>query len=121
MLVGIVATNSIVLIDFVLEYHRQGMPRREAVIEAGRVRLRPILMTALTTMLGVFPIALALEEGMEMQQPLGIAVFGGLFSSTILTLLIVPAIYTIIDDIAEDLKMLVRRVFRREKPQEMKS
>lgn len=118
MLVGIVATNSIVLIDFVIEYARQGMPRREAVVQAGKVRLRPILMTALTTMLGVFPIALAMEEGMEMQQPLGIAIVGGLFSSTFLTLLIIPVLYTIFDDVGEDMKALVRRLSRREKKEQ---
>ena len=118
MLVGIVANNSILLIDFVLTYHRQGMPRRQAVIEAGKVRLRPILMTALATLIAVVPIALG-AEGMEIQQPLGIVVIGGLFSSTFLTLLIVPVLYTIFDDVTEDVKMLVKKyLFREKKPVE---
>ena len=113
MLVGIVANNSILLIDFVLTYHRQGIARRQAVIDAGKVRLRPILMTAIATLIAVVPIALG-AEGMEIQQPLGIVVIGGLFSSTILTLLIIPVLYTIFDDVSEDVKELTRRVFRRQ-------
>jgi len=117
MLVGIVANNSILLIDFVLTYHRQGIPRRQAVIDAGKVRLRPILMTALATLIAVVPIALG-AEGMEIQQPLGVVVIGGLFSSTVLTLLIIPVLYTIFDDVAEDVKVLARRISRRGKPLE---
>jgi HAE1 family hydrophobic/amphiphilic exporter-1 len=113
MLIGIVATNSIVFVDFILEYHRQGMERRQAIIEAGRTRLRPILMTALTTLFGVLPIALGRAEGMEMQQPLGIVVVGGLCSSTFLTLIIIPSVYEVMDQLAEDLKSL----FRRKKPE----
>lgn len=106
MLVGIVATNSIVLMDFIIEYHNKGMPRREAIIEAGRARLRPILMTALTTLFGVLPIALGAAEGMELMQPMGIVVVGGLFSSTPLTLLIIPVFYQIFDDFSLDMKNL---------------
>jgi len=113
MLVGIVANNSILLIDFVLTYHRQGMSRREAVIQAGKVRLRPILMTALATLIAVVPIALGRAEGLEIQQPLGVVVVGGLFSSTILTLLIIPVVYTIFDDVAEDVKNLARKILKR--------
>lgn len=113
MLIGIVATNSIVLIDFIIMYHHEkGMERRQAVVEAGKTRLRPILMTALTTMLGVLPIALGGGEGMEMQQPLGIVVVGGLFTSTLLTLIIIPVVYEVFDDLAIDLANL----FRRKKP-----
>jgi len=112
MLIGIVATNSIVFVDFILEYHRQGMDRRQAIIEAGRTRLRPILMTALTTLFGVLPIAMGRAEGMEMQQPLGIVVVGGLCSSTFLTLIIIPSVYEVMDQLAVDLKNL----FRRKKP-----
>jgi HAE1 family hydrophobic/amphiphilic exporter-1 len=112
MLVGIVATNSIVLMDFIIEYHRSGMDRREAIIEAGRTRLRPILMTALTTLFGVLPIALGRAEGMELQQPLGIVVVGGLITSTALTLIVIPVFYQLFDDFSEDMKNL----FRRKKP-----
>jgi HAE1 family hydrophobic/amphiphilic exporter-1 len=110
MLVGIVATNSIVLIDFIIMFHRErGMERKQAIVEAGKTRLRPILMTAFTTMLGVLPIAIGAGEGMEMQQPLGIVVVGGLFTSTLLTLIIIPVVYEIFDDLAIDLKNLIRR------------
>jgi len=88
------------------------MDRRQAIIQAGQVRLRPILMTALATLFGVLPIALGRAEGMELQQPLGIVVVGGLFSSTFLTLIIIPSVYEIMDDLALDLKNL----FRRKKP-----
>ena len=111
MLVGLVANNSILLIDFVLTYHRRGMPRRDAVIQAGRIRLRPILMTALVALIAVVPIALGRAEGLEVQQPMGIAVVGGLLSSTFLTLIIVPVLYTIFDDVAEDTKNLLQRFF----------
>lgn len=109
MLVGIVATNSIVLMDFIIEYHRQGMERRTAIIEAGKARLRPILMTALTTLFGVLPIALGRAEGMELQQPMGIVVVGGLVSSTLLTLVVIPVFYQIFDDFSVDMKNLLRR------------
>ena len=113
MLVGIVATNSIVLLDFILEFHRTGMDRRTAIIEAGKTRLRPILMTALTTLFGVIPIALGTAEGMELQQPLGIVVVGGLISSTALTLIIIPVFYGLLEDFAEDMKKLFSRIGRK--------
>jgi len=109
MLVGIVATNSIVLIDFIITYHEKGMERTQAIIEAGKARLRPILMTAFTTMLGVLPIAIGRGEGMEMQQPLGIVVVGGLFTSTLLTLIIIPVVYELFDDLTIDMKKIFRR------------
>ncbi len=109
MLVGIVATNSIVLMDFIISYHRQGVDRTRAIIEAGKARLRPILMTAMTTLFGVLPIALGRAEGMELQQPLGIVVVGGLFTSTFLTLIIIPVMYQIFDDLVMDLKKLFKR------------
>jgi len=90
------------------------MPRRQAVIEAGKVRLRPILMTAIATLIAVVPIALG-AEGMEIMQPVGIVVIGGLFTSTLLTLLIIPVLYTIFDDVSEDMKVLYRKYLLREK------
>lgn len=104
MLVGIVATNAIVLIDFIIKLRAQGMARREAIIEGGKTRLRPILMTAIATMFALIPIALGLGESTEMQVPMGIAVIGGLFSSTLLTLIIVPIVYEVFDKIGEFLK-----------------
>ena len=94
MLAGIVVNNSILLVEYAEEYRRdRGVSREQAVIDAGSVRLRPILMTTLTTLLGMVPLALALGEGTEMMQPLAIAVIGGLTVSTVLTLLVVPGTY----------------------------
>src|SRR5699024_1242645 len=86
MLAGIVVNNSIVLVDYINILRRRGMDRYEAIIEAGRSRLRPILMTTLTTVLAMIPLGLALGEGAEMQQPLAIAIIFGLSVSTIFTL-----------------------------------
>ncbi|MBN1353097.1 MAG: efflux RND transporter permease subunit [Candidatus Omnitrophica bacterium] len=93
MLGGIVVNNGIVLIDYLNLLRQQGKPAYEAVVEASKARLRPILMTALTTILGLIPMALAIGEGAELRSPLAISVIGGLFVSTFLTLLVVPAIY----------------------------
>ena len=94
MLAGIVVNNSILLVEYAEEYRRdRGVSREEAVIDAGSVRLRPIIMTTLTTLFGMVPLALALGEGTEMMQPLAIAVIGGLTVSTVLTLLVVPGTY----------------------------
>jgi hydrophobic/amphiphilic exporter-1 (mainly G- bacteria), HAE1 family len=95
MLAGIVVNNAIVLVDYTnLLRRRDGMPIHEAVIEAGRRRLRPILMTTATTLLGLIPLSLALGEGSEVQAPMARAVVGGLTVSTFVTLFLVPVIYT---------------------------
>jgi HAE1 family hydrophobic/amphiphilic exporter-1 len=99
MLIGIVSTNAIVLIDFVLKNRARGMSRHEAVVDAGKVRLRPILMTAIATLFAMIPIALGGGQGFNMQQSMGIAVVGGLFSSTFLTLIVVPCVYEIFDNL----------------------
>jgi HAE1 family hydrophobic/amphiphilic exporter-1 len=100
MLVGIVVTNSVIMVDFIIKRHRdQKIERRQAIIEAATIRLRPILMTALTTLFALLPLALGREEGSVLQAPMGIAVVGGLFSSTLLTLFIVPIVYEIFDEI----------------------
>jgi HAE1 family hydrophobic/amphiphilic exporter-1 len=93
MLGGIVVNNGIVLIDYLNILRAKGKSAEEAVIEASKARLRPILMTAMTTILGLLPMALALGEGSELRSPMAISVIGGLFVSTFLTLLVVPAIY----------------------------
>ncbi len=93
MLVGIVVNNAIVLIDTINRYRRAGLAKTEAVIRAGHVRLRPILMTTLTTVLGLLPMALAWGEGAELRAPLAITVASGLFLSTLLTLVVIPAAY----------------------------
>ncbi|NLF46547.1 MAG: efflux RND transporter permease subunit, partial [Syntrophomonadaceae bacterium] len=98
MLVGIVVSNAIILVDYLNKLRERGMERDEAIIEAGRVRLRPILMTALTTILAMFPMALGFGEGGEMTAPLATVVVGGLIVSTFITLLLVPVVYSIFDD-----------------------
>ncbi|MDZ5784303.1 efflux RND transporter permease subunit [Marinococcus luteus] len=95
VLAGIVVNNAIVLVDYTNQLVERGMPVREAVIESVKKRARPILMTASTTILGVLPLALGFGEGSEIQQPMGIAVIGGLISSTFLTLFIIPTLYTL--------------------------
>jgi len=97
MLVGIVVTNAIVLLDLVRQYREKGMDARRAVIEGGKHRLRPILMTATATILALLPMALFGGSGGFISQPLAIVVIGGLTSSTILTLLLVPTLYVIVE------------------------
>ncbi|ODS31393.1 MAG: acriflavin resistance protein [Candidatus Scalindua rubra] len=101
MLAGIVVNNAIVLIDCINARRKEGMPRREAIIEGGRIRLRPILMTTTTTVLGLSPLALGLGEGAELRMPMGITVIGGLLFSTLLTLVLVPVVYDIVEKIKE--------------------
>ena len=98
MLMGLVTKNAILLVDFTKTLRSRGMSRREALITAGRTRLRPILMTTLAMMFGMLPLALALGQGAEMRAPMARAVIGGLITSTILTLLVVPVVYTVLDD-----------------------
>ena len=96
MLVGIVVKNGILLLDRALHAEAEGASLEEAVLLAGRVRLRPILMTTLTALLGLVPLALGLGAGAEMQKPLAIAVIGGLSFSTLFTLLFAPLLYVAI-------------------------
>ncbi|HHY38753.1 MAG TPA: efflux RND transporter permease subunit [Clostridia bacterium] len=98
-LAGIVVNNAIVLVDYTNQLRARGMNRDEALVEAGATRLRPILMTTVTTVLGLLPLVLGIGEGSEMQRPLAVTVVGGLTMSTLLTLVVVPAIYTLVDDI----------------------
>jgi HAE1 family hydrophobic/amphiphilic exporter-1 len=98
MLVGIVVTNAIVLMDLINQYRRQGMSVADAVVEGGRRRLRPILMTALATIFALLPMALGLTgEGGFISKPLAVVVIGGLLSSTLLTLVLVPTLYTAVE------------------------
>jgi HAE1 family hydrophobic/amphiphilic exporter-1 len=97
MLVGIVVNNGILLIDFILQLRARGMEKNEAIVEAGALRLRPILITSLTTIFGMIPIALGLGEGGEALQPLGAVVVGGLTTSTFLTLIVIPCVYSLVD------------------------
>ncbi|MFH1955172.1 MAG: efflux RND transporter permease subunit [Pseudomonadota bacterium] len=95
MLGGIAVNNAILLVDQAGLLSRGGMPVRDAVIEAGRRRLRPILMTTLTTILGLLPLALGIGEGADAQAPLARAVIGGLTGSTLITLVLIPAVYSL--------------------------
>ncbi|WP_124071149.1 efflux RND transporter permease subunit [Filibacter tadaridae] len=97
VLVGIVVNNGIVLVDYINQRKEAGMSSYDAITVSVKDRVRPILMTALTTILGLLPLALGIGEGTEMNQPMGIAVIGGLISSTFLTLYIVPVIYSFFD------------------------
>jgi hydrophobic/amphiphilic exporter-1 (mainly G- bacteria), HAE1 family len=112
MLVGIVVTNAIVLMDLINHYRTEGMGVQEAVIEGGRHRLRPILMTAIATIFALLPMALGLTgEGGFISQPLAIVVIGGLVSSTVLTLVLVPTLYTMVENRKE--KSRLKRERRR--------
>jgi len=99
MLAGIVVNNAIVLVDYINQLRRRGMPKQEAIITAGEVRLRPILMTTATTVLGLLPMALGLGDGAELRTPMALTVIAGLLSSTLLTLILVPGIYSMVDRI----------------------
>ncbi|RME50039.1 MAG: efflux RND transporter permease subunit [Deltaproteobacteria bacterium] len=97
MLAGIVVNNAIVLIDTINRLRAGGMAREAAIVHAGRLRMRPILMTTVTTVLGLVPMALGRGEGAEIRAPLALTVIGGLCVSTLLTLLVIPAVYTLLD------------------------
>lgn len=96
MLAGIVVNNAIVLVDYINTLRNRGLGLREAILEAGPVRLRPIMMTALTTILGLAPLALGIGEGAEIQAPMAVVVIGGLAIATLLTLYVVPVIYSLL-------------------------
>ena len=97
MLAGIVVNNAIVLIDAINRRRQEGLPKREAIVQAGLNRLRPILMTSATTILGLLPMAIGLGEGAELRSPLAITVIGGLAVATGLTLLVIPVVYSLLD------------------------
>ena len=109
LLMGIVAKNAILLIDFAKWGLEKGMPLRQALIEAGATRLRPILMTTFALIAGMIPVALGRGEGAQFRAPLGVAVIGGTITSTLLTLLVIPTIYEIFVDWREGLGHLVAR------------
>jgi HAE1 family hydrophobic/amphiphilic exporter-1 len=97
MLAGIVVNNAIVLVDMINKLRERGVERIEAIRQAAHLRLRPIMMTTLTTVLGLLPMAFGLGEGSEMRTPMAITVIGGLITSTLLTLLVVPVMYSLLD------------------------
>jgi len=113
LLMGLVTKNAILLVDFANVQRRDGTPRREAIIEAARVRLRPIIMTTLAMIFGMLPLAFELGAGAEFRAPMARAVIGGLITSTLLTLIVVPVVYTY----ADDLGVYVARRWSRKSPQ----
>jgi HAE1 family hydrophobic/amphiphilic exporter-1 len=98
MLIGIVVTNAIVLLDLVEQHRRRGLPMYEALMQGGRTRVRPILMTAIATILALMPLGLGLSQGEIIASELATVVIGGLFTSTFLTLIVVPVVYSLVDD-----------------------
>lgn len=112
LLMGIVAKNAILLIDFAKwARERRGVELREALIEAGAIRLRPILMTTFALIAGMIPVALGRGEGAQFRQPLGVSVIGGVITSTLLTLIAIPTFYEILDDLRGRIQALMRRLF----------
>jgi len=107
MLIGIVVTNAIVLLDLVEQHRHRGMPMYDALIQGGRTRVRPILMTAIATILALMPLALGLSEGEIIASELATVVIGGLFTSTFLTLIVIPVVYSLV----EDAKVRTSRLF----------
>ncbi len=116
MLMGLVTKNGILLIDFVNQRREAGLGRLDAILESGRIRLRPIIMTTVAMIFGMLPLAFAIGEGAEQRAPMARAVIGGLITSTLLTLFVVPVMYTLLDDLASWL--LGRRRVAAPKPRE---
>jgi len=115
MLLGLAAKNSILLVEYAIERERAGIPQREAIIEACRERARPIVMTTMAMAAGMLPTALAIGKGSEFRQPMAVAVIGGLITSTVLSLVMVPVVYEIIDDFEH---WLIPRLSKYVTPQE---
>jgi len=119
MLMGLAAKNSILLVEYAIEREREGMSQREALMEACRERARPIVMTSVAMAAGMLPTAFALEKGAEFRQPMAVAVIGGLITSTVLSLVLVPVVYEFVDDFENWLKpKLARLVTPRETPRQ---
>lgn len=112
MLAGIVVNNAIVLIDFIKMTRERGFDRDEAILETGRIRLRPILMTTMTTVFGMIPLSLGIGEGSETYRGMAISVIFGLTVSTLLTLVLIPIFYTLFDDFARVLKYIYYKISR---------
>ncbi|MFH1699392.1 MAG: efflux RND transporter permease subunit [Candidatus Zixiibacteriota bacterium] len=112
LLMGLVTKNAILLIDFTKQRREQGEERNLALLHAGQIRFRPIMMTALSTIGGVLPLALAIGSGAEFRAPIARAVIGGMISSTVLTLIVIPVVYTFIDDLAHGRFRQLFRVYR---------
>jgi multidrug efflux pump subunit AcrB len=112
MLMGIVTKNTIMLVDFAVERVRAGASRKQAIIDACRKRARPIIMTTTAMIAGMLPASIGVGAGGELRAPMAIAVIGGLLASTLLSLLFIPAVYTITDDASQVVSSLFGRVVR---------
>jgi HAE1 family hydrophobic/amphiphilic exporter-1 len=112
MLFGLATKNSILLVDYTRQLTAEGMARKEAIIQAGLTRLRPILMTTIALIAGMLPIAIGLNEASKQRTSMGIAVIGGLISSTLLTLVVVPAAYSYMDRF----RLWCRKILTRKHP-----
>jgi len=110
MLMGLVTKNAILLVDFTNTLRGRGMGMREALLEAGKTRLRPIIMTTATMIFGMMPLALALGAGSEMRQSMAVVIIGGLTSSTLLTLVLVPVVYTYVEGLKKKVPALFKQV-----------
>jgi HAE1 family hydrophobic/amphiphilic exporter-1 len=110
LLVGLVTKNSILLVEFANQEIERGKSALEAMRAAGRTRLRPILMTAFSTIAGILPIAIGFGAGAESRRPMGVAVVGGMISSTVLTLLVVPVVYVLLADLTRWLSRKRRNI-----------
>jgi multidrug efflux pump subunit AcrB len=109
LLIGLDVKNGIILIEYIGQLRGDGLPLRQALVQAGRTRFRPILMTSLCTILGLVPLALGMGPGAQMQQPLAIAVIGGLIANMLLTRLLIPVGYLAGDKIRVGLRRVVMR------------
>jgi len=110
MLMGIVTKNAIMLVDFAIERRAEGMERAAAIIDAGRKRARPIVMTTIAMVAGMVPSAMGVGDGGEFRSPMAIGVIGGLIVSTVLSLVFVPSFYTVMDDASNGVGRLFGRL-----------
>jgi HAE1 family hydrophobic/amphiphilic exporter-1 len=114
LLFGLVTKNSILLVDYANQLRAQGMDKVEAMRTAAPIRMRPVLMTAISMIFGVLPAAIGVGPGSESRQPMAIATAAGMFSSTLLTLVVIPVFYLALDDFVDRIKVFLRRPFQRE-------
>jgi len=119
MLAGIVVNNAIVLIDYVNQLRKTGMSKFDALIVGGADRLRPILITSITTILGMLPMAISTQEGSEMMRPMAVAVIGGLLISTILTLVVIPVIYSVVESFSQRATTKIKNLLTKNDNQRM--
>ena len=117
MLMGIVTKNAILLVDFAVEMRAQGLDRFSALVEAGHKRARPIVMTSIAMSAGMLPSALGVGEGGSFRAPMATAVIGGIIASTILSLVIVPSFFLIMDDLSEILAKIFSRLVGKKEPE----